>query len=145
MPKSKKPTALQRLETLKAIQMFSDLPVGVLRKIRNVAGEVEVPAGQVLVQPNQEGSGMYIVEEGAVVVERRGNKIELGPGECFGELALLTAHKRTARVRAKGQTRLLTIDRYHFRELLESEPKIAVKLLEMVADRFAHMIEPGTH
>ena len=99
---------------------------------------MEASAGQVLVEARTAGSGMFVVEEGSVVVEREGRTIELGAGQFFGELALLTDTQRTARVRAKTYARLLAIGRDQFRELLESEPKIALAMLEVLAKRLAN-------
>lgn len=80
---------------------------------------------------------MFVVEEGTVVVERDGKHIELGAGQFFGELALLTDTKRTARVRAKTDSRLLAIGRDEFKVLLESEPGLALNMLEVLAQRLA--------
>ena len=102
---------------------------------------MDATPGQVLVQPKTEGSGLFIIESGTVEVEHRGAHIELSPGQCFGELALLTPRTRTARVRAKTPARLLTINRYDFRRLLGEEPKIAISMLEMMADRFAATLD----
>lgn len=135
------PTKAERIDTLGSIPIFAGLPARSLDKIRKVSGEIEVPPGQVLIQPRTQGSGLYIVEEGTVVVERRGNKIELGPGQYFGELALLAEHTHTARVRAQTPVRCLTINRFDFRKLLEEEPKIAIAMLESLAGRFAHAMD----
>lgn len=135
------PTRTERIETLGSIPIFSGLSARSLEKIRKVAGETDVPPGLVLIQPRTQGSGLYIVEEGTVVVERKGNKIELGPGQYFGELALLAEHTHTARVRAKTPVRCLTINRFDFRSLLEEEPKIAIAMLESLAARFANSLE----
>jgi CRP-like cAMP-binding protein len=86
-----------------------------------------------------EGSGLFVIEDGTVLVELPNRKAELGAGECFGELALLTPEAvRTARVRAKTPVRVLAISRYDFRSLLESEPKLALSMLETLASRLAH-------
>ena len=134
------PTNTQRLETLRSIPMFAELSDRSLKRIRALSDEVEVPAGQLLVQPRQAGSGLFIIEEGTVLVEPRGQKIELGPGQFFGEIALLSSHPHTARVRAKTALRCLAINRFNFRKLLESEPKIAISMLETMASRFAGSI-----
>lgn len=131
------PTESERVTALESIPIFADLSQASLQRIIDVAGELEAAAGQVLVQPRTEGSGMYVVEEGTVVVERGGKTFELGPGEFFGELALLTSSTRTARVRAKTPARLLAISRSEFRNLLESEPKMAICMLETLAKRLA--------
>jgi len=130
------PSKAQRLKNLKSIPIFAGLSDAALDRIRKVSAELEVPHGQVLVQRGSPASGLFIVEEGAVVVEARGKMIELGPGECFGELALLTDKNRTARVRAKSDVRCLVLNRFEFRKLLLGEPKMAVAMLEMLAERF---------
>jgi CRP-like cAMP-binding protein len=134
-----KPTTAQRVEALRQIPLFRDLSQKSLRAILACANEVDVPAGQVLVQPGLEGSGLFVIEEGSVMVELPNRKAELGPGECFGELALLTPEAvRTARVRTRTDVRCLAISRYDFRKLLESEPKLALAMLETLAERLAH-------
>jgi CRP-like cAMP-binding protein len=135
MPRTK-PSA--RIDSLRAIPLFADLPERTLGRIRRTMTEFDAPAGQVLVQPKMEGSGLFVIEEGTVVVERGTRRIEMGPGEFFGELALLTpAALRVARVRAKTPVRCLAISRYEFMKLLEAEPKIAISLLGTLAGRLA--------
>lgn len=136
-----RPTKASRIETLRSIETFAGLPVKSLEAIHKVAGEIEVSAGEVLIQPRTQGSGMFIIEEGTAVVERKGTTIDLGPGQCFGELSLLTAYPHTARVRAKTALKCLTINRFDFLKLLESEPKMAVSMLEMLAGRFAKSMD----
>jgi len=136
-----KPTKASRIETLRSIETFAGLPTKSLQAIHKVAGEIEAVPGEVLIQPRTQGSGMFIIEEGTAVVERRGVSIELGPGQCFGELSLLSTYPHTARVRAKTLLKCLTINRFDFRKLLESEPKIAISMLEMLAGRFAKSLD----
>jgi CRP-like cAMP-binding protein len=131
------PTDAERIEALKSISLFEGFSDASLQRVIDVAGELDAGPGQVLVHPRAEGSGMFVVEEGTVVVERSGKMIELGPGEFFGELALLTSTTRTARVRAKTPARLLAISRSEFRQLLESEPRMAICMLEVLAKRLA--------
>ena len=131
------PTESESIGALESIPLFAGFSRASLERVLEVAGELEAGAGQVLIQPRTEGSGMYVVEEGTVVVERGGKTIELGPGQFFGELALLTSTTRTARVRAKTPCRLLAINRSDFQQLLESEPKMAISMLEVLAKRLA--------
>ena len=60
-----------------------------LARIAACAAEVSREAGQVLALPDDPGSGMYMIREGTVAVELRTGTLELGPGDFFGELALL--------------------------------------------------------
>jgi CRP-like cAMP-binding protein len=126
-----------RAKHIRAIPLFTGLPDPTIERIAEVTTRVEVPAGQVLIRQGQPGSGLLIVEEGTVVVERSGrDPIELGPGEFLGELALLIPEGvHTARVRATSSSFLLAVGRQEFQDLLEEEPRIAVAMLPVLAER----------
>jgi CRP/FNR family transcriptional regulator, cyclic AMP receptor protein len=64
--------------------------------------------------------------------------VELGPGDWFGEIALLTYKPRTTTVTASAPARLLVIDDRAFRRLVETTPRIALTVLESVAERLEH-------
>ena len=129
-------------ERLREIPLFSELSDGALRSLSEIAAEVEVPAGQVMIRPYDPGLGMFVVEEGKVVVElHQGREVELGPGEFFGELALLIPEGiRAARVRAETDVRCLAIARHDFEALLENEPGISVAMLPVLARRLSDEI-----
>ena len=129
-----------RLETFRGIPLFAGLPDSTLSAIIDVATEFDAPANQVLVQPGLEGSGMFVLEEGSVLVESHGQKIRLGPGEFFGEMALLTEGERTARVRTETDVRCLAIARTDFERLIEADPRIAVPMLRVLARRLAEQM-----
>jgi CRP-like cAMP-binding protein len=125
-----------RIERLRAIPLCAALDDDVLSRLADLATEVDARAGQVLTRANDPGAGMFVVEEGTVAVELRSRTIEFGPGEFFGELSLLAPDaRRIARVRAKSDARLLAVSRADFTELLESEPRIAVAMLPVLAQR----------
>jgi CRP-like cAMP-binding protein len=124
------------LEQLRRIPLFHDLHDHTLERIGELANEFEAPTGWVLVEVGQPGSGMFVLEDGTVEVQTPdGRAWELGPGEFFGELALLTDQPRKARIRAKTQVRCLAISRADFSKLLADEPEIAVAMLPKLAQR----------
>jgi CRP-like cAMP-binding protein len=124
------------VERLRAIPLFAELHDHTLERIAELSTEFEAPAGWVLIEVGQPGSGMFVLEEGTVQVEPPdGRSWEYGPGEFVGELALLTDHPRNARVRAKTAVRCLAISRQDFSKLLEEEPEIAVAMLPKLAQR----------
>jgi CRP/FNR family cyclic AMP-dependent transcriptional regulator len=124
------------VEKLRQIPFFADLHDHTLKRIAELSNEFEAPAGWVLVEVGQPGSGMFVLEEGTVEVHTPdGREWELGAGEFFGELALLTDHPRNARIRAKTPVRCLAISRTDFAKLLEEEPDIAVAMLPKIAER----------
>ena len=122
---------------MRDLPLFAGLGEDALRRVQEFTVELEIPAGQTLARADDPGSGMFVIEEGTVVVEGRGRHvIELGPGEFVGELALLVPESiRAARVRAKTDVRCLAISRADFERLLEDEPRIALAMLPVVARR----------
>lgn len=126
-------------DELRALPLFSGLSDAGLERLAARAGELECEAGQVLALPGDPGSGMYVVLEGTVSVEMRGGwHTELGPGNFFGEVALLVPEAtRVARVRAATPVRCLSIPREEFLALVESEPSLALAMLRELARRLA--------
>jgi CRP-like cAMP-binding protein len=121
----------------RAIPLFERLDDAALERVASLFGEVEAPAGQVIVEHGQPGSGMFLLEEGSVSVEVPGGPVELG----FGELSILADDvPRTARIRSTTPIRALVIGRSDFRRLLEEEPRIAVAMLPVLAHRLAETL-----
>ena len=99
-------------------------------------GVTDVPAGQVLAQAGDVGEGMFVVLDGAVVVERGELHLDIGPGGFFGDLALLVPDSpRIARVRAQSHAQVLAVPRSTFDQLLETEPSFARAMLREMAVR----------
>jgi CRP-like cAMP-binding protein len=127
-----------QVEALRRVPLFAELDDDELARIAEAANEVEIPAKQVLVQPGAAGTGMFFICEGTAVVETKRDHVELGPGQFFGELALISEDaKRTARVRAKTPLRCLALDRASFRTLVTEHPEVAASLLEVAFGRLA--------
>jgi CRP-like cAMP-binding protein len=136
-------SVVERPERLREIPLFAELPDHALARVAEIATEIECPPGTVLALADDPGSGMYVVEEGTVLVEaRHGFHTEIGPGEFFGELTLLVpeAH-RVARVRAQTDVRCLAISRADFSAMLEEEPSIAVAMLPVLARRLLAVMQ----
>jgi CRP-like cAMP-binding protein len=119
------------------LPLFAGLDDAGHARVRAVAVEIDVPAGQTLVRPGDPGAGLFVLQSGTAVVETGGgHEIEVGPGEFVGELALLVPEStRSARVRAKTDIHCVAIGGEDFRHLLEDEPRIAVAMLPVVAER----------
>jgi CRP-like cAMP-binding protein len=129
------------LERLRDIPLFAELEDDALDRVARVVTEFEAAAGHVLVERGQDGTGMFVLEEGTVAVELPGGRtLSRGPGEFFGELALLGSGVRTARVRATTRVRCLALGRADFARLLDEEPRIAVAMLPVLARRLADAV-----
>lgn len=133
--------ATDNLEKLRRIPLFSTLDDEALQRISGLVTEFEASPGQVLIQPGHPGSGVFVVEDGAVHIDLPGGRrIERGPGSFFGELAVLAATPHTGRVSAAGELRALAIRRSDLLDLLRAEPTMAVSMLQEVASRLAETI-----
>ena len=130
---------LERAESLRAIPMFAGLDDVGLWHVSQLAAEVDLPAGHVLMQPGEEGAGLFVILDGCVNVELPGSEpIKCGVGEFIGELSLLVdGLMHTGRVRAATPIRCLAIGRDDFVRLLDTYPQMAVPMLRVLAHRLA--------
>ena len=116
--------------------MFAGLSDDALGRLAERASEFDAPAGQVLIQPNQPGSGLLILTSGQAAVELGTQTVDCVAGECIGELSLLVDDvHHVARVRATTAVRGFAISRNDFDSLLDSDPRIALGLLRVLARR----------
>jgi CRP/FNR family cyclic AMP-dependent transcriptional regulator len=131
-----------RIAALRRSAVFGALDESFLARLAQSMAEVTFPAGHVLIEPRAAGSGMFVIDEGTVVVQPRDvDPVELGAGEVVGELALLTKDgTRTARAQAVTEVRCLTLDRATLQQALEDEPKLAIALLQAAVERLAAQI-----
>jgi MFS family permease len=109
----KVPTA--ELERLRAIPMFAPLPAPTLESLASGLMRVEVGAGETVFRQGDAGDRFYIVDSGEVEIEIDGREANLlGPGDSFGEIALLRDIPRTATARARKETQLFALERDAF-------------------------------
>jgi CRP-like cAMP-binding protein len=122
------------IERLRAQPLFEGLDEETLVRLAAETTELDAPAGQLLIEYRAPGSGLFILEEGRAIVEAPDGRSELGPGDVFGERALLGENTaRAARVRAETDVRCLAIARPAIDRLLEDEPRIGERLRALSA------------
>ena len=103
------------LALLRGIEIFAQLPEPVVERLAAGATAIDVPAGQAVVTRGEAGDDMYVIASGRATVELEdGSSRELGPGEFFGEIALLRDVPRTATVRALDELRVYAVARDEF-------------------------------
>jgi voltage-gated potassium channel len=132
-------------DEVRAIPLFEGLSPAGLERVAARAGELMCEPGQILALPGDAGSGMYVILDGTVSVEIRGGwHTELGPGNFFGEIALLVPESgRVARVRAATPVRCLSVPRDDFLTLVENEPPFALTMLRELARRLSNYSVDG--
>jgi CRP-like cAMP-binding protein len=117
------------------------------RQQRSLAGMVKVvrygPGRTVLGEGVRGGGSMFVLLDGTARVVRRGRTIKrLGPGDVFGELALLDGRPRSASVVTDAPVETARLSRSAFLDLIRSDPNIALRLLEVLASRLREC-DPG--
>jgi CRP-like cAMP-binding protein len=121
-------------DRLRALPLFADVDDAHLERLAAATSEFVAPAGQALIERGRAGSGMFVLEEGQAVVEAPEGKRHIGPGDIFGERALLGDDiERTARVRAETDVRCLAISRPEIERLLAEDPRVAERLRQLSA------------
>jgi CRP-like cAMP-binding protein len=109
-----------------------------LAAIAQQTDEVDVPAGRVLAREGDFGDEFFIIDAGTAEVTRGGDAIaELGPGDFFGEMALLEEDRRTATVTAKTPMSLVVMTRSNFRSLDRAQPQVHATVAKAIAERHA--------
>jgi CRP-like cAMP-binding protein len=123
-------------ERLTAVPVFSGCTKKELAAIAQVVREIHHDAGDVLATQGEPGAGLFILDEGEADVSIGDRKVNhLGPGDFFGEMALLDGGPRTATVTATTDTTLFALTSWVFRGLLTEHPSMATKMLETMASR----------
>jgi CRP/FNR family transcriptional regulator len=123
-------------DTLKKVPLFSGLDKKELNQIASSMRERRFKAGDTVTQEGAGGAGFFVVEEGEADVmvgdEKRGS---IGPGDYFGEIALLNESPRTATLTARTDMLCYGMTPWDFRPLVESNSTIAWKLLTAMAEK----------
>jgi CRP/FNR family transcriptional regulator, cyclic AMP receptor protein len=115
-------------ERLRALLLFSGLDDQQLDILAGGATEFTVAAGQPLIQRGDPGSGVFVLEEGAAVVEAPEGMRTLGPGDVFGERSLVDNGERTARVVAQTEVRCIAIPRPELERVIADAPQLYDRL-----------------
>ena len=135
-PRTGRRAKAQDAELLGRVPIFADLSKRHLRRIASVAGEARFRPGATIVQEGTAGEAFHVILDGNAKVVIRGRTIDrMGPGQFFGEIALLDGAPRTASVIAETPLVTIRIYRRGFMRLLETEPSMTVKILGEVARR----------
>jgi CRP/FNR family transcriptional regulator, cyclic AMP receptor protein len=100
----------------------------------------EYPAGATIFQAFDMGSEMYIVQEGQVELTVGPTVVEtVGPGEPFGEMALIDQAPRVATATAKTACKLAVIGERQFLFMVQTTPQFALRMMKVMADRLRKM------
>jgi hypothetical protein len=129
-------TTLEKVLLLKTAAVFSKVDAEDLAPMAHAATEHEYEPGETIVAEGEVGDVLYLIVSGHVVVKRAGVELaSLGPGETFGEMAVLDAEPRSATVIASEPTRVLAIASEDFYDVLHEQAEIAEGVIRVLTHR----------
>ena len=121
---------------LRQAKLLQGLPDSEVRSLEKQLKMVNHPAGQRIIVRGDGGVGFMIIMEGSVTVTTvQGKSRKLGPGDSFGEMALLDMEGRSASVTADTEVTLATIPEWNFKPFLKEHPEVAYRLLQTLSRR----------
>lgn len=128
----------RELALLRGVPMFASLGPLALEALAASVERIRVPAGAAVITEGETGDRFYVLETGRVAISIRGTVVrEQGPGESFGEIALLRDIPRTATVIALEDAELLALDRDPFLEAVTGQPASHAAAAAVVEERLA--------
>ena len=126
----------QKVGLIGKVPLFEQCSKRELEEVAKIADEIDLDAAKPLMREGDPGREFFVLLEGTAEVTRDGEQINtLGPGDFFGEIALISQGPRTATVTTTSPVRALVITERSFRRLVEQSPEIERKVLAAAVDR----------
>lgn len=135
-----------KADVLKNVWLFSACTTKELGRIGALVDEADVNEGSVLMTEGAAGNEFFAVVEGKATAKLRGKKLaNYGPGDFFGEMALLDQGPRSATITADTDMSLYVLDAKSFSTLIDRHPAVARKILRGLAQRLRKAEKAPTH
>jgi CRP-like cAMP-binding protein len=130
---------------LKPIGIFKGMPPAELKKISKQMREIRHPKGAEIMIRGEGGVGFLVILSGEAEVETGdGRRRKLGPGDHFGEMAMLDHQGRSASVTAASDLVLAAVPEWGFKPFLQDHPEVTYRLLETLSRRLREAeADPG--
>jgi CRP-like cAMP-binding protein len=136
-------TKRQTAQVLGAVPLFAELSQRQLERLAREADEQTFEPGRPIVQEGQPGETLYIVLSGeAKVIRGHRTVARMYPGDVFGELSALDGGPRTASVTADTRVEVLRLFRHTLLRMIEREPELSFKLLDVIVRRLRQLRHP---
>ena len=128
----------QKTDLIHKVPLFARCSRAELKEIAMLADEIDLHEGKEMTREGEPGREFFVLLEGTADVKKKSRKVNaLGPGDFFGEIALVSREPRTATVIATSPVRALVITDRSFRRLLDDSPQVQTKVMEAMAQRLA--------
>jgi CRP/FNR family cyclic AMP-dependent transcriptional regulator len=128
----------QKIDLIRKVPLFARCSRAELKEIAMLADEIDLKEGKEMTREGAPGREFFVLLEGTADVKKNSRRVNtLGPGDFFGEIALVSREPRTATVVATSPVRALVITEWSFRQLLDDAPRVKTKVMEAMAQRLA--------
>jgi CRP/FNR family transcriptional regulator, cyclic AMP receptor protein len=125
-----------KVDLISNVPLFSQCSKSELAQIASVADEIDLNEGKQLMREGATGREFFVLLEGTAEVTLEGETINtLGPGDFFGEIALISHGPRTATVTTTSPVRALVVTERSFHGLVDKSPQIQMKVLAAAVER----------
>ncbi len=122
------------VEQLQRVPLFADLDRKELQSLASSFKERTFEAGETVASEGAGGVGFFVIDGGTAKVTLKGEeRVTLGPGDYFGEIALIDEGARTATITAETNMRCYGLTSWEFRPLVEGNSQIAWKMIQALA------------
>jgi len=123
-------------DLIRGVPFFAQTDEKFLDRLAEEFNDRTYAPGELLAEEGERGRTFFVIESGEAAVIVRGNEVRrLGPGDSFGEMALIDKSARSATVRADTEVRGYQLPVWSFRPIVESHPEMFWALLEALAQR----------
>jgi CRP/FNR family cyclic AMP-dependent transcriptional regulator len=123
-------------DSLRAVPMFSELPEKDLRRLAESMQERTYSDGQEVMIEGEGGIGFFVILEGSAKVSVGGGDVRtLGPGDSFGEMAIIDGRARSASITAGDGLRCVGMTQWHFRPFVRDHPDFAWAIMQALVKR----------
>lgn len=128
----------QKIDLIRKVPLFARCSRAELKEIALLADEIDLHEGKEMTREGAPGREFFVLLDGTADVKKNRRRVNtLGPGDFFGEIALVSREPRTATVIATSPIRALVITDRSFRRLLDHAPQVQTKVMEAMAQRLA--------
>ena len=135
-----------KVEALRSVSLFAGLRQRELEQVAQLADEVDLPEGQVIMREGESGSQMFIIASGEAKIERGGREIAReGPGAFLGEMAIVSEGPRTATATLTKPSHLFVLAHREFHSLMDELPAVRDCVMNEVARRLRELEPDRAH
>ena len=124
------------LQLLRGVPLFATAEDAFLQRLAAEFMERDFSAGETVAREGDTGRTFFVIESGELTVNVHGHDVgRLGPGDSFGEMALIDKSARSATVTAETDVHAYQLPVWNFRPIVEQHPEVSWALLEQLAER----------